>query len=283
MTDSLQPRNTNLTELTGRPTTFTTRVETLEQRPASSSANTATDNALAKTVQRQQALLEKLDPANKAVVFVGFPRTVTAKQRTSYLQDDLRSQDLVLTYANIDSIYQGPWNERTLTKVAFVEFHSNTQREDFLKPRKDEKITLTLPENSTATLRLDRKKTNRQRQRNYSLRHAKELLEKHFENKGATAKLNWQLTDSTSKKSNRNRMVTVNDTPAFTQTPPDLTGTLSPHALLTASIYSNPTITASTTMTTATMATTMAVATTTSAAATAGTTATNTNSSNNRQ
>ena len=117
----------------------------------------------------------------------------------------------------MDTIYNGPYNARVPTKVSHVEFHSTAQRDDFLKHNKDKQLTFT--DIAHTTLRLDKKKTKRQERRNGALHHAKELLEKHALNANATVTLNWKLDNT------RNRNVTVNGTPAFTQLPTDETGT----------------------------------------------------------
>ena len=214
--NATQPLTTNVTALTQQLTTLTTRVITLEQRPPSSST-TPPPTALTEAFKRQQAALNKLDPATRSVVFIGFPTSFTAPQRLTFMKDFLHRHDPHLTYATMDSVYQKDptTHALTLTKVAYVELYSTTQRDNLLKAFKDTPPILT----DGTTLRLDKKKTDTQRTRNWSLHHAHELLTKHHANANATVTINWKLTDT------RNRNVTVNNTPAFTQTPHELTGT----------------------------------------------------------
>ena len=106
-----------------------------------------------------------------------------------------------------------------MTKVCSVRYNSRDDKNEALERLKEHPLQL----NDGTTLRVDNKKTARQEQRNYSLTHAKELLEKHPQNNNKTVNLNWKLTGT------KTRNITIDDVPAFTQLATDLTGTFSPN------------------------------------------------------
>ena len=220
VTNSLKPLQDNLGALTTQLNALTARTTALEQRP--STAGSSTDTALTNTLQRQQRALDKLDPARNSIVFIGFTDKYTAAQRRQLVNDHLQTHTPTLAHNTPEPLYTGKHDARRLSKVTAVQYHSYDEKTEALKTLKQHPLSLDGTE-----LRVDHKKTTRQQQRNYSLKHAEELLKKHLltTDKNAQEKkvtLNWKLTGSTT------RNITINDVPAFTQLNTDLTGTFSP-------------------------------------------------------
>ena len=119
-------------------------------------------------------------------------------------------------YQSIDTIFKGPYNNRTATQTTVVQFHTSNVRDSTLKHLNDNNHTLA---HSGKTLRLAKTRPKQQLTRNYALRKANDLLKNHPHATGKTITINWNLDNST------DRTVTVNLVPAFTQTKSDLTGT----------------------------------------------------------
>ena len=113
-------------------------------------------------------------------------------------------------------MYKGPYNARTATPLTTVLYHTKNNRDNVLKTLTDGNHTCTF--NGT-NLRTSKTKTKLQLQRNYALKKAKDLLTDDPATRTKTVTLNWKLDNTTDRK------VTVNGTPAFTQTKDDPVGT----------------------------------------------------------
>ena len=144
------------------------------------------------------------------MTFIGFSDNYTVPQRTKWLQDFLRLNVPTTHYLSIDPIMKGPHNKRVPTPNMTVLFATQTTRDNTLEQLKDTKPTT--PDGNT--LRLDRTKTQRQLDRNSALYEAKERLTKHPTTRNKNITIDW-----------KERTVTVDNTPAFTQAKRDLTGT----------------------------------------------------------
>lgn len=77
--------------------------------------------------------MEELDPANKRAVFIGWSDSVNADERlavvTKYMKDNFPST----RYSDLGCFYKGPYNDRKLSNIAWVEFASIDGRSRFLR------------------------------------------------------------------------------------------------------------------------------------------------------
>ena len=84
ITTATTPIHEDVKQLTTKLASLTTRVDTLD--PTATSSN----SPLQATIKRQQAALNKLDPAHKSITFIGFPDNFLPPQRSKFLSDYLR-------------------------------------------------------------------------------------------------------------------------------------------------------------------------------------------------
>ena len=154
-------------------------------------------------------LVNSLDPAKKRVAFLGWPDTVSAEARVKHIETLLSQHAPSLKAVDIDNNYQGPYDRRVLSNVAFAEFTSVDAARRALDYLKNANRQIG---NVTITIKPARTETNSQR--NYSLRKAEELIKASPESKDSNVKISWD-----------SRAVQVDDTNAFTQSKRDTGGT----------------------------------------------------------
>ena len=206
------PMQNNINNLTTQMQQLTTRLDTMDPTAASS------NSPLHAMVHRQQTVLDRLDPAHRSLSFIGFDDTAPAARFTA-IKTFLDTHSPNTPYQSIDTIFKGPYNNRTPTQTTVVLFHSSQVRDSTLKHLTENNLTLS---HNGKTLRLAKTQPKQQLTRNYALRKANDLLKTHPHATGKTITINWKLDNST------DRTVTVNHAPAFTQTKSDLTGTFLP-------------------------------------------------------
>ena len=122
---------------------------------------------------------------------------------------DEQFKDIKLTA--VETIMKGPYNDRKATKVSYIEPPSRYDADVVL--RSIESKGLSLADSSGTPLRFARAKTHLQLSRNYALKKAKDLLEKHAAAKNKTASINW-----------KNRAVEVDGKDVLTQGKRDVAG-----------------------------------------------------------
>ena len=163
LTAALTPLTTDVQQLNTTVTQLNERVTTLENKPQQPATTQPTTNpTLAATLKRQQATLNRLDPAHTSITFIGFNDTFTQLQRKKYLTDLLRLNVPNATFTSIDTIYRGPYNKRVPTANTTVTFTNQETRDDVLDKLQD--LTPTTPDGKQ--LRLAKTKTQQQLSRN---------------------------------------------------------------------------------------------------------------------
>ena len=110
-----------------------------------------------------------------------------------------------------ETIMKGPYNNRKAAKVSYIEFPCHHNADVVL--RGIESKGLSLADSSGTPLRFARARTHLQLSRNYALKKAKDLVEKHAAAKNKTAPINW-----------KNRAVEVDGKDVFTQEKHDMAG-----------------------------------------------------------
>mgnify|MGYP005650919997 FL=1 len=106
---------------------------------------------------------------------------------------------------------KGPYNDRKATKVSYIEFPSRHDVDVVLRGIESKGLSLT--DSSGTPLRFARAKTHVQLTRNYVLKKAKDLVEKHAAAKNKAVSINW-----------KNRAVEVDGKDVFTQDKNDTAG-----------------------------------------------------------
>ena len=109
-------------------------------------------------------ILDSLDPAHKRIVFSGFPLDMACKERTKHIEKFLVKYPSLPKYISVGVIPKGPKNNRTATKMSFVEFSSSDDAYSALKLLKSEKL-----EFGSASITIKGALTKVNGTRNYSL------------------------------------------------------------------------------------------------------------------
>lgn len=166
----LAPLQEELAALKAKHTTLAAKQAALEgelselkQKLATTSTGTSATNFLPAT----------LDPATKRAAFVGWPDTVGAKQRLQQMEALVTttfSDFKPVTYLND---FKGPYNNRKLGNVSFVEFGSQDAVRDFVKAVEESGVVV---ETEGKQLQVKQAQTQKQRTRNWALRKAEELV-----------------------------------------------------------------------------------------------------------
>ena len=128
-----------------------------------------------------------LDPATKRAAFVGWPDTVAADDRLQQMEALLTStfpDFKPLTYLND---YKGPYNNRKLGSVSYVEFGNQDTARNFVKAVEERGVTVQSKEKQ---LLVKQAQTQKQKARNWALRKAEELVKGKPEATGV--KLEWK-------------------------------------------------------------------------------------------
>jgi len=145
--------------------------------------------------------MDKLDPAKKRIVFIGFPDDVQADVRIQKIEDVIKSHASSYRIADSGCFYSGPYNNRKITKVAYVEFGS----QDTAKKVLDKLSKTELNVNGTK-ITIKPARTMLNGQRNQSLQSAEELIKASPIAIGKEIQIDWKV-----------RQVTVDGYPAFIQ------------------------------------------------------------------
>ena len=172
------------------------RLAAVEQRPAAHGATSNPDSS-----NSMNKLMDKLDPAKKRIVFIGFPDDVQADVRIQKIEEFIKSHASSYRIADSGCFYSGPYNNRKITKVAYVEFGS----QDTAKKVLDKLSKAELNVNGTK-ITIKPARTMLNGQRNQSLRSAEELIKASPIAIGKDIQIDWMI-----------RQVTVDGHPAFIQ------------------------------------------------------------------
>ena len=185
-----------------------TRVEALGATMASTgtSATTANSPDLSRVMER----LNKLDPALKSITAIGFD-VMDLQDRMRTLRQFMNEHFKDIKFTAVETILKGPYNHRKATKVSYIEFSSRHDANVVLRGIESKGRSLT--DSSGTPLRFARAKTHLQLSRNYALKKAKDLVEKHAASENKVVSMNW-----------KNRAVEVDGKDVFTQEKNDMAG-----------------------------------------------------------
>ena len=86
----------------------------------------------AKTISNLQATINKLDPANKQVAFIGWG-TTDASQRVSTMEKYITDNFSLSPKPIFGHYHSGPRDNRKITSTSYAEFATEQARDDFLK------------------------------------------------------------------------------------------------------------------------------------------------------
>lgn len=180
--------------------------------PFSSSASTHELNNLTKIVEQQQKLVDRLDPATKSLVVIGFTDE-TAEDRISMIEKFAKEHLVSCGSVKVSNEYKGAYGNRSLKSLSTMEFESTQKRDAAFEKFKN---GLVMKSNGTS-LKVDKAKLQRQRTRNGLMYKAEELVKTHAKAAGKSVSIEWG-------KSKTQRAVMVGDVIAFVQEPSDVCG-----------------------------------------------------------
>ena len=147
-----------------------------------------------------------LDPASKRAAFVGWPETVSAKARLEQLEALVKNHFAEFKPVTYVNLWKGPYNDRKLGPVSFVEFGDKDTVKDFVKAVADSGLEV---ESAGKKLSVKPARTQKNSARNWALRKAEEVLKATSGTEGV--KVDW-----------KERAVQANGEEAFKQGRDDL-------------------------------------------------------------
>ena len=191
-----------------------TRVSTLRKEVDKLSNGGATNAEMNRL--RQQ--VNRLDPANRSLCFLGF-KTTDLEKRVQCAKDFLKKIGLEDSIRAFEHVSTGPPDKRVPSSVMIVELASRSVRELALKSQ--EEADSILNAGDLGTLKVGRAKTSVQMQRNSFLRKALEIIKKDVRFKGKSPEIHWKIDGS------RDRTIMSGGQVVFTQTPIEMEGSFS--------------------------------------------------------
>ena len=120
---------------------------------------------------KRGAAYSRFDPAFKRIAVVGFPEAMDANARIRELEA-IAATVPGSNAAFADNFYAGPQNRRSITKVGFLEFRTEDAAKKFL----DRVPSKTAELSDGSTVKIKRALSEFNKQRNWSLRKAEELI-----------------------------------------------------------------------------------------------------------
>ena len=184
-----------------------TRVAALEARPPR--ASTAHPPEIQRTMDHLLALSKNMDPNFKRVSFLGF-KDIPSTARVDAIETFMKKFPKFLNY-RADHEFRGKHGEQVMKNASFVEFPSTDVAKNFLKEVEAKKGTAEFP---IAGVTVKRALSKVNRQRNYSMRKAEEVINAKFPGKHV-------------KFDHKERSLSMDGAVVFQQTPNELGGTLS--------------------------------------------------------
>jgi len=192
---------------------FKSRLVSLESRPAATSTSTSScPESITKTINKLQATVNKFDPAKRQAAVLGWPDLGAEgriKVMTKFVKDNF-SNDPFPSFGNY---YTGPRNDRKLSAASYIEFITEQTRDSFLKQVESTSASMTA---GRKPLTLKKARTDFQKERNFKIRKAAELIEASPQSQGKSVKIEWLQKE---------RQVKVDDAVAFVQPLGDPCGT----------------------------------------------------------
>mgnify|MGYP003341748875 CR=1 FL=1 len=183
------------------------RIDKMETTgPARAAASSDITRAMERQVEHLMALAGQTDPNRNRVSFIGFPDALSASARTEAITKFMRDYPSH-KYNTIDHEYRGKAGERTIKKVSYVEFASQDAAKKFSNEADATKFPIKDIMVKPALSKINR-------QRNYAIRKAEEIIKAKFPNKDV-------------QFDRKDRTLSVDGAAVFKQVPNELGGTFS--------------------------------------------------------
>jgi hypothetical protein len=115
--------------------------------------------------------LSDLDPSHRRLSFIGLPESLSAEARIEKIESFLKDRFPTIRYAEVENKYSGPYHDRKLGKVAFVEFSTPNAAKRSL----DKLVDANFQVNGTS-ISIKKARTKIQDKRNYSMRTACDMV-----------------------------------------------------------------------------------------------------------
>ena len=178
----------NLKERLRQLESVRTDLEAVSARVAKLEQNRLTAGVGGPLPKHFQASVNNLDPALKRAVFIGFPEDIDDDGRISQIQKLMDNKFPHIKFSDIGNVYSGPYSNRKLTKVSYVEFVSRQTCSNFL--RKVEQVKF--PNINGKDLLIKQARTKLNSTRNYYLRKAIEIIKAKDNINASRAEIDWK-------------------------------------------------------------------------------------------
>jgi hypothetical protein len=193
------------------------RVKSLEALPPPPPPPLIPPPTQSKEISALRGAINKLDPALRRVVFLGWPTDLDADKRIQEMEKFVRERLPRCHPIDYGNDYTGPYSDRKLSKAAWIELSNADAAKALVK---------LLGEGGPAfqvdgvNLKAKAARTQTQKKRNYSMRKAEELIKSSELSANKQVKIEWKAEESGST----DRRVLVDNVAAFTQGSNDLYG-----------------------------------------------------------
>ena len=131
---------------------------------------------------------------------------------SKYMKDHFSST----RYSDVGCYYKGPYNDRKLSNIVWVEFASIDGAQNFCKKVVESSIQL---ESGGKQIMVKGARTEIQKERNWALKEAQKLIKNAPESKGKNVEIAWKVPDT------KSRHVMVDGNIGFAQTQNENKGT----------------------------------------------------------
>ena len=153
-----------------------------------------------------------------ALFFIGWAENVNAELRIDTITKFMKDKYPSFRYLDVGCFYTGPYNNRKLSNVAWVEFVSVDTAQNFSKKVSE---TSNQFEHGGKQILVKVARTELQKTRNFALKDALKLIKAIPESSGKNVEIIWKVPDS------KSRHVEVDEEVAFVQTKDDAKGFVS--------------------------------------------------------
>ena len=147
-------------------------------------------------VQELQQELNKLDPALRRAVFLGWPEGTSTEKRAELMDKLMKEKFPTFRVVDFGHEYIGPYNNKKLSSVSWAEFSDNDAAKSFVKKTETDHVELQV---EGVSMKIKLRRTKLQKKRNYCLHKAAELLKKSGSS-GDDVKIEWKIEASKTRK-----------------------------------------------------------------------------------
>jgi len=207
--EAVDPIKTELNEVKQEMNAFKVRLQRVESTPPAPVPPSA---AVAdKTLNELRSAVHALDPAHRRAAFVGWPESMPAPERINQMETFMKTKFPNYHVVEYLNHYTGPYKDRKLGKVSFVEFGNKSTAKNFTNAVDETGAELKVKGQS---IKVKSARTKFNSSRNYSMRVAQERIKAHAATGTKTVEFKWEA-----------RTVTVDNEVAFSQSKAEIGGT----------------------------------------------------------